>query len=423
MNNLRNILIAILLSGRVCGAVSGDGNVIAEKRTVTEFRQLTINGPFKIVFSDDAKSDFLIKIETDKNLQQYVTVTQIGLCVFVNIQPGVNIEKFTKMILYVDNRDIHALTINSNSREKSEFSMNACNITLRITGSIPISIRVKTEKLIAEINNEMTTKLSGDAKEVDIIDNGTGAVEAYDVINSLLRVKNKSIAAVEVYSANDFKIDNSGSGYIYYKGEGTVSELKESIKGTVCREEYKTTVIIAPVKQDVPLIRKETRGFNTDSLFQVMMERDQRHRKVKLDDTIHCALDDAENFICLKWYLKKYGYPKISIDTLMTMFPTLFMHIDNYENFMQIRGILLQAMKDGKLQPNTYAYSYDRSMIGDDRNKSVTSHHRPCYFYFLPGSEWDKQYKPTPKELEEVNKQREIINLPPYPGLLNGKYF
>lgn len=121
MKRISNIAFLLFLyTAYVHAGISGDGNVTSEKRNVSEFRHLTINGPFKIVFSDDPHSDFYIRIETDHNLQQYVTVTQMGNDAFVNIKPGISIESFTKMVLYVDNRDIHALTINSNSREKSE---------------------------------------------------------------------------------------------------------------------------------------------------------------------------------------------------------------------------------------------------------------------------------------------------------------
>ena len=434
MSHLFKILIATCITIPLfCKAVSGDGNVTSEKRTVTSFRDITINGPFKIITRNGAYDDFLIRIETDKNLQQYVTVTQVGLGVFINIKPDADIEKFTKMDLYVDTRNIRSLSINSNSSIPSDIilPMTCPGCRLSISGSIPISVTVQVSchdvnhkgdpfydkvnhaKLIADINNARATRLSGDLEEADILNNGSGALDAYDLRPDLLRIRNNSSAAVEVYSMNDFKINNTGNGHIYYKGEGTVSELKESAAGTVCREEY-ISQKKPDSRSDKPTIKNKT-GFNTDSLFEIMLERDQLHRQGKSNETLQTSEDDAENFECLKWYLSKHGYPEFDKDLLKAMFPTLLMHIDNYENFMQIKGYLLKALKTRKLAPNTYAYSYDRCLIA--------AHLAPIYYYFLPESVWDKQYKPSIKEQKKVNAARQEIGLPDYPLLLNGKSF
>lgn len=293
--------------------------------------------------------------------------------------------------------------------------MVACNVTLKITGSIPISINIKTAKLIADIKNERTTRLSGEVKEADIIDNGDGAVAAYDLKSPLIRVKNNAAAVVEVYGSHDFKMDNRDRGHIYYKGEGTVSELNETIKGTICREEYSAAPL--PVKKDIPTKDSIINGFNRDSLFRLMMARDQQHRGSNHGDSAkYIHEDDAENFICLKWYFEHFGYPHFSDMEYQVGLGAMIMHIDNYENFMQLRDVLLRAVMDGNLLPSTYAYACDRSMIAKD-------HDRPRYFYFFPGSDWDLKYKPTTSEFEGVNKLRKEIGLPSYPGLLNGKYF
>ena len=434
MNRLRYSLILLCLTAPpLCKAVTGDGNVTSEKRTVSSFRDITITGPFKIITRNGAYDDFLIRIETDKNLQQYVTVTQAGLGVFISIKPDADIEKFSKMDLYVDTRNIRSLSINSNSSIPSDIilPMTCPGCRLSISGSIPISVTVQVSchdvnhkgdpfydkvnhaKLIADINNARTTRLSGDLEEADILNNGSGALDAYDLRPDLLRIRNNSSAAAEVYSMNDFKINNTGTGHIYYKGEGTVSELKESTAGTVCREEY-ISQKKPDLRSDKPIVKTKT-GFNTDSLFEIMLERDQLHRKGKSNETLHTSEDDAENFECLKWYLSKYGYPEFDKDILKAMFPTLLMHIDNYENFMQIKGYLLKALKNHKLAPNTYAYSYDRSLIAACM--------QPIFYYFLPGSVWDKQYKPTIEEQKKVNDARQDIGLPDYPLLLHGKNF
>lgn len=304
--NLRRyiLIISTLLFCHLCRAVTGDGNVIAEKRIVHQFSHLTINGPFKIITSNDPHSDFFIKIETDKNLQEYVTVTETGNSVFVNLKPGIDIRKFTKLVLYIDNRNIQSLTINSNTNEPSDISLPViCHDSqLRINGSIPISVRVQVichqvshltdstgmldpnainyARLVAQINNTRSTTIYGDIEEALIINDGTGEINAADLKVDLLRVRNNNVASIEVYSDHDLKVNNTASGYVYYSGSGAITELKQAGQGIVCRDESLITDISPSSHVEVSPQIKSVRdiGFNTDSLWGAMMVRDQRHR-------------------------------------------------------------------------------------------------------------------------------------------------
>jgi hypothetical protein len=272
-------------------------------------------------------------------------------------------------------------------------------------------------RLVAQINNTRATTIAGDIEEAVIINDGIGEIKAAGLKADLLQVRNNTTSSIEIYSDHDLRINNTDSGYVYYSGKGAITELKQAGQGIVCRDESLVTDTSPAGHVEVSTQIKRVRdfGFDTDSLFGAMIVRDQRHRQGKPGDTMHRAKDDAENFACLRWYLAKYGYPEFRADSLEGMCAAVFMHIDNYANFMQIKDELLKAVKEGKMQPNTYAYAYDRSLIA--------GHKDPVYYYFVPGSEWDTTLKPAKEYLPLVNKQRKQIGLPDYPLLLNGKYF
>lgn len=409
-----------LLIWNLAFSVSGDGNVVSERRVVNSFNSLSITGPFKIVFSNNPNNDFFLQVTADKNLQQYVTIDQIGLSVFVNIKPGIDISRFTQMVLHVDNRDIHKLTINTNSFQQSEGSIFSCDeLHLKITGSTPIAFDIRTRKLYAEISNLNTTSLMGEVEETVILNNNNGLLSCFNLKSNTLRLKNSGNGSVEIYGDKQLEITNQNMGHVYYSGAGILTKKIEAISGSICKEENapcsSLTYLSGKAAQTEEITNNTQIEFNTDSLFQVMMERDQRHRKSKQVDTINTLMEDAENFSCLKWYLNKYGYPDIKTDSLRVMFTTLFMHIDNCSNFLEIKDLLAKAVKDKKLQPNVYAYSYDRSLIASKKE--------PIFYYFPPGSAFEIQHKPLKEDLPKINKARKEIGLPVYPYLLNGKYF
>lgn len=242
-----------------CQAITGNGHVTALERSANNFKNLTIDGPFKLIFSNDPKIPFKIKIETDSNLQDSVAVNLLSPTdVYIKLNTGVKTGDFTKLIVYVNHDIFTSLTIISYTSEASEITLpvHCYSTSLKITGSIPISIKAQVNchnveynkgkaydkinhaKLILDVNNERTTTISGMLDEAIISNTGTGALRAYALKTYKMTLLNSSKASAEIYSAGDFKINNTRDGHVYYRGEGQLGLMKELVAGTVCREDY-----------------------------------------------------------------------------------------------------------------------------------------------------------------------------------------
>ncbi|MBS1595005.1 MAG: DUF2807 domain-containing protein [Bacteroidetes bacterium] len=439
MTHARHLLFLLTISLCLhCGAVTGDGQVTTVKRKVGQFTTLTIDGPFQIVTSDDPYSDFFIATEADQNLQQYIDVTETAAAAHVRLRPGTAIERYTKLIIHVDIRTIQSLAIHAITDQRSDITMPViCHGgQLKVTGSIPITIHVKVAchkvahlpgpegalqpgginytHLVAEINNARTTTLTGDIEEMDILHTGSGQLSAYELKADLVRIRHTTLAPAEVYSDHELQITGSGGGYVYYRGAGRLSSINLSAGAVACHEEGGPPIASSPPV--VPLHtggKKLVSGFDTDSLFAEMILRDQAHRRNGV--TTETVADDSINFELLRWYMARYGYPIFEADSLMGMSAALFMHIDRRDHFELIKTKLQQAVRDGKMLANTYAYTCDRCMIAGQE--------APVYYYFPPGSDFDLKYVPQGAALDRANRDRADIGLPPYHSWLHGKYF
>lgn len=414
------LLCAFLLlqSPAYAGEVIGNGKVTIEKRIVNADNEIHITGPFSVVASDDPNGE-LLQIETDQNLQRSVIVETINSIIYVTIKAGTEIKTFTKMNVYIHNLNMHAIVLRSDNPETSVITMDGgCEHKhVTIEGSNPAFITLMGATLIANINDESTVYIGGNLYDALIEKKGSGMLAAYDLKTGNMKLKDLGIGATEVYANVSLMVHNDSAGNIYYKGTATSLDIKETGTGVSCREGYGDTIkgdIVAETPKSQNLKHHITDGIDVDSLFADMMERDQKPRRIKAGEIIQAKAADNENFRILKWFLDKYGYPEIGTDSTRAMFPTLFVHIDDYGHFMQIKDHLLKAVKDGKLPPNEYAYAYDRSMTSSSRV--------PYYYYLMPGSPLQMKYKPSGKEKKEVDQRRKEIGLPAYPLLFNGNY-
>lgn len=89
----------------------------------------------------------------------------------------------------------------------------------------------------------------------------------------------------------------------------------------------------------------------------------------------------------------------------------LYVHLDNYNDFLEMEDHLLELLHNGYLTANEYAWIYDRS---------YNEKHETLYYYFsLNAPHKTANYKPvkelTKEETNEINTRRAKIGLPPLP--------
>jgi hypothetical protein len=162
--------------------------------------------------------------------------------------------------------------------------------------------------------------------------------------------------------------------------------------------------------KDTLQVNKEIENIYADSFVNKLIEDDQKNRtkRKKVENYINY---DSINFIKLKSYFSVYGYPILSHDSIRDKLATILCHIDDENKFEEIKETLVRAMYMGLLHPSDYAFAYDRSRVNSDK--------KPIYYWFIPGTYLEMNYKPSLEELPIVNSSRFEIGLPLYPRYLD----
>lgn len=138
-----------------------------------------------------------------------------------------------------------------------------------------------------------------------------------------------------------------------------------------------------------------------DSLYT----EDQRIRTSKDIDKVEVAKVDSSNIAALKQVIRKYGYPDERIvgrETARKIF-LVVLHYDKDTNNIIMKDILMNALYDGKITPQNYAWVVDRRLNWGPSKADP-------YYYQIVTKKFSML---ADSEKQEIDNRRYLIGLKP----------
>lgn len=248
--------LLFVLNGCVVGKITrGNGDLVTEEITITDYKQLSVTGGKIVVNYMQSEDAPFLEITTDENIfekYEFVVENNQKLCIRPKAEFRRNHSFFpTEFTIKTNSHQLEkvegagGLLLNANSPLSSE------NLTVDVAGSATINLheRVTTNQLYASIAGSGTINapelfcntFRGDiagsgrinlagATEKAIFDiAGSGKVQAFDFHIDDLKSDIAGSGNLEVYVNNSITVDIAGSGKIRYKGNP--ADIKRSIAG------------------------------------------------------------------------------------------------------------------------------------------------------------------------------------------------
>ena len=237
------IILAIIISLGATSCrkgifVTGNKNVITEKRELSGFSKLANNGSFEVTIIKDTIS--YVVIEAESNIIQYIETRVDKGALIIDTRETINARRPMKLTVYTP--EMEAMELNGSGSVFSEAFVSesfsavvdgsgnitatatSTNTYLRINGSGNLTANLLTENLDAEIHGSGSIKLYGQGIHSDMEIHGSGDIDYFDF-------QQKYCAAISDGSGNiyvqvtdllDAKI--LGSGSVYYRGNPIVNK-------------------------------------------------------------------------------------------------------------------------------------------------------------------------------------------------------
>lgn len=237
----KRIHIVLLLAGALitviaCSVITlGSGDVITEKRQVSNFDRIVLRGQGVVIVTQGGTES--LNIESNANILELVEAKVVDGTLELGLEEGVNIISNSRLTFYVSVDDLSGMSVaGSGEIQANGIGTDRLEVTTGGSGSIQI-VDLTVDEVDARIGGSGEINLAGDADVQDITISGSGKYLAGDLCSASVIVSingdgNATVCATETLDTN---ITNSGSVEYYGRpsinssgdGSGQINSLVE----------------------------------------------------------------------------------------------------------------------------------------------------------------------------------------------------
>jgi hypothetical protein len=179
MKRIVFVLFTSMLFLTSCNGIKGDGNIVSQNRTTSEFYGITIEGTADVNVWHD--KDYKVVVTTDNNLQDFVSVEAKNNILYINTKPRL---KPTKLMV-----EVHLPELQS--------------INLKGVGNVKLP--------------------AGNASGLKISLSGVGNIDAQNYQVENIAINHSGVGDAIIWATNSLSGTLSGVGDIRYKGNPRMS--------------------------------------------------------------------------------------------------------------------------------------------------------------------------------------------------------
>lgn len=213
--------------------VTGNGLTTEKVYAISSFLHLhlSVDGHVELHQGDEEK----VIIETDKNLLDYIGVTNSGKTLFITPEAGYRRIEFSELRIKVYFRQLNKLHVCFDRGEVSCANVITGNSSLevKLQGSGPVDLKIDVPVFKALVQHKGDVAFSGKCAEAEIKTQAEGNLYAGELIAQNLLLKNYSEGNVEVYADSTISISQYGDGYIHYSGNARLANMNQRGNGIV----------------------------------------------------------------------------------------------------------------------------------------------------------------------------------------------
>ena len=223
-------IIPVLLSACNTKCIEDSGKHIEKKVSFTAFEKIEVSGAIKLVLKQD--SSYVVKIATDSNLMDYVTVEQKGSKLNISMKKS-SYCGADSIVVEAGIGKLTEITASGAVRTLSNARINTGDLKLNLSGSTETVLDVNASKITSIIDGVGKMKLYGQAGAHQLSITGTGDIDASDFITGIYNIEITGNAKANINVLNELNVRTEGASDIHYKGNPKKVNEKKSGAATL----------------------------------------------------------------------------------------------------------------------------------------------------------------------------------------------
>jgi hypothetical protein len=228
-----SFLLLVGFTASNCGnfnltSIWGNGKIITEERTVSDYASIEASGAFNIVLSQGSENR--IKIEADENIMKHIKTEVKNNC--LKLYTDASINNPHKMDLYITYKDLTSIESDGACNITGNSEIQTEKFTIDISGATDLKLKITTAQLNIVVSGAGNIDLSGFADKQNIEMSGASSYDASGLTTNYTTIDLSGAGCAKINAVKEINGELSGVGSILYKGEPPVKNISVSGLGT-----------------------------------------------------------------------------------------------------------------------------------------------------------------------------------------------
>ncbi|HVI45544.1 MAG TPA: head GIN domain-containing protein [Chitinophaga sp.] len=221
------VIFSLILGSCTKEKLSGSGNVIAVKRSISPFTDVEISGPFEVHLAQDLSG--LVEIMAEDNIIDAVETDTRRNTLCIRIKKDVELSRHMPIQVYVHSRIFQRIAFYGTGDLYSKDTLLCPLLTYEQNGSGDASLLLSSGTLKTTINGSGNIFIKGHSDTIDSDINGNGAVYGTEMSVQRADITIRGTGGHSLHVDKLLNVGIYGSGNVTYSGN---PELHSEIRGT-----------------------------------------------------------------------------------------------------------------------------------------------------------------------------------------------
>lgn len=213
----------LLTSCRFFGGekIYGDGRIVSEEVNTGPFNSIDISGAMKVFVSQGSES---VKVETDRNLMEYVEIFTEGHTLVIRPKRGYNLRPSKAVTVHVAAPAFQDIDISGASEVIGENMLSINTMHLSSSGAGKIHLKLEGDKLVTDLSGASKLNISGEVRDFDLGASGASDINCYDLVTETATISMSGASNAEISANKELRAGLSGASHVKYKGNAKVDK-------------------------------------------------------------------------------------------------------------------------------------------------------------------------------------------------------
>ena len=204
--------------------VKGNGNITTKTHTTSDYHKVDVFGSMDVILEKGTEGT--IRVTTDENIHEYVTIESNKGVLNIKIKNNVNINTKKSIHIKVPFTSLDNVSLTGSGNVLTNDQIKSDQFEAEISGSGEMNLDIDVNRVNAKVNGSASLKIIGTATDLEIKVIGSGDFDGGSLISQNVEANVTGSGEALVVAKSSIKARVYGSGDIKYLGNPSTIDNK-----------------------------------------------------------------------------------------------------------------------------------------------------------------------------------------------------